>query len=111
MDDSDQMLLVPLAILVMIGALYVACRLIYLMFDDVRVTKRRREEERAQEFRSALQRTELLADLREFGLSEGDLDRPLEDIVARVKYAADLHRQAIEGLGRLGAASGISSGT
>jgi hypothetical protein len=69
---------------------------------------------RAQEFRSAQQRTELLADLRECGLTEEDLDRLLEDIVARVKNAADLHRQAMEGLGRvgrLGAASGISSGT
>lgn len=107
MDDSDQMLLLLVAIGVMFGALYVAYRLIYFLIEDVWITKRLREQQRVQEIRSAQQRSDLLAELREFGLCEEDLDLPHDEIVARVTYAAGLQRQAAEGLGRVDSAASL----
>ncbi|WP_101953413.1 hypothetical protein [Mycobacterium intracellulare] len=101
MDDPDQMMVPFLAILVMIAMLYVAWRLIYFIFEDVWLTKRLREQQRLQEIRLAQQRTDLLVELREFGLCEEDLDLPHEEIVARVAYAIGLQRQAAEGLGQV----------
>ncbi|AFV14842.1 hypothetical protein OEM_p100620 (plasmid) [Mycobacterium intracellulare subsp. yongonense 05-1390] len=108
MNDSDQLMLLFLAILVMFGALYVAYRVIYFIIEDVWLTKRLREQQRVQEIRAAQQHTEMLAELREFGLCEEDLDRPHEEIAARVTYAAGLHRQAAEGLGRVGRVAAAS---
>ncbi|AGZ54619.1 MULTISPECIES: hypothetical protein [Mycobacterium] len=108
MNDSDQMMALFVAILVMIGLLYLLCRLIYVIVDEAWVAKNAREQQRVQEIRSAQQRSDLLAELREFGLSEEDLDLPHEEIAARVTYAAGLHRQAAEGLGRAGRVAAAS---
>ena len=70
MNDSDQMMALFVAILVMIGLLYLLCRLIYVIVDEAWVAKNAREQQRVQEIRSAQQRSDLLAELREFGLSE-----------------------------------------
>ena len=112
-DNPEQVMLVLLLVLVMIGLIYLSGYLIYrniqIDLTMARARKTRREEKRAEEIQSAQQRRELLADLREYGLTEDDFDRPHEDVVARIKDATELHRQAIEGLGgagRSGAASG-----
>lgn len=109
LDDGDDVMMLMLLGAALIGCLYLLAWLIYREIDFARARSRsqqkareeeaRREQEHARrEHQAAMEREDVLADLRDYGISEYQLEHlPTEEIATQLRVAVDVHRRAIEG--------------
>lgn len=102
LDDGDDVMMLMLLGAALIGCLYLLAWLIYREIDFARARSRSqekaREEHARREHQAALEREDVVADLRDYGISEYQLEHlPTEEIAAQLRVAVDFHRRAIEG--------------
>lgn len=109
LDDGDDVMVLLVLGAAFFGCIYLVGWLIYREIDFARANTRvlreareeatrRKEDEAHREHQAFLERRDTLADLRDHGICEYELERLSPDEIAtRLRAAMDLHRRVIEG--------------